>query len=592
MASSILLSDQLYAQVSAYKYKIQNKNIVISYPTSHSSWKDKKQGAYCRNRVREEIYKSNALLDKVNQAECLHVKVSENQQLKISDAYIEAEKKLIIPFNVVNEYVEYPNLDEIIDYVEKGSFSTEQKTDQVEEIQTQNPGPAEISTTELDVTYTSKKYANVTIFYPQSYSAWRDKLQGAYCRNELVKTINKSSSYKKHIKKAKCLLVEDPKLYPIDKTVDQDGVVNIPFTVKNNYVAFEQLKTRLDYAVQKLISPSSAFTSPVTTDSSAGSVPKKDTKDKKVAVEENKDKKDLTDFDRLIEESFVTDESCSKVFTGNAGNYATAGLPYARTFAYSMLQDLCSEDVPGSILNIFQQPSMNSKDVLSLSEFNKGSSTSKSLDNLATTYAISYSLGQRESNGNFSEGRDLSATNTSALTEEAGLVQVSANSLNLEGTQTDSVYFLRHVFQYFIKSLANTTKADKVHLCLADKLIDDTESKIFDTEGDSLHKLFESEECKDVENNVSDLHFSVSNKVSGCFRRLNKECPSFAIKYGAAVSRINRKHNGPLILHKEFKKGTKKKFFKPYLVPSCHELFQGIAKLDLAKECAKPDSSK
>jgi hypothetical protein len=58
---------------------------------------------------------------------------------------------------------------------------------------------------------------------------------------------------------------------------------------------------------------------------------------------------------------------------------------------------------------------------------------------------------------------------------------------------------------------------------------------------------------------------------------LNKECPGFSIKYGAAVSRIRRNHNGPLILHEEFKSNVNKKYLKPYLKPACHSLFKSIA---------------
>jgi hypothetical protein len=296
---------------------------------------------------------------------------------------------------------------------------------------------------------------------------------------------------------------------------------------------------------------------------------------------------DLVQLDKLIDASFAKEASCGKVFTGNAGNYTTAKLTYARTFAYSMVQDLCLADKPGSIPDIFQQPSMNKKDALSLEQFNKGSSDKKSQKNLIATYALAYVLGQRESGGNFSEGRDLSASNSEATTEEAGLIQVSANSLNLKGTKLEAVYFLRSVFQKFVTTLSDMKQADKTKLCLSDKLTGDNESRYFDVTGKRLHELFESGDCNDLSETVRNLQFKITDTVAGCFRNLNKECPSFAIKYGAGVSRIRRDHNGPLILHEEFKKDIDPKYLKPYLVPSCHEVFQTVAKQDLTAICPK-----
>lgn len=291
------------------------------------------------------------------------------------------------------------------------------------------------------------------------------------------------------------------------------------------------------------------------------------------------------ELDALLNKAFTNDFSCSRVFTGNAGNYASAKFSYARTFAYSMIQDLCSEDFPGSVLDIFQRPAMNAKDALSLEEFNKGANLEKSRDNLIATYALAYALGQRESNGNFSEGRDITANNIQATTEEAGLIQVSVNSLNLKGTKANSTLFLRTIFQSYMSSLSFTKRTDKTKLCLSDKLNGENESKDFDISGERLHQLIESGVCNGVSETVKDLNFKISDGLAACFRELNKECPSFAIKYGAAVARIRRDHNGPLILHEEFKKGTDPKYLKPYLIPSCHGVFKILIKLDQAQLC-------
>jgi len=50
------------------------------------------------------------------------------------------------------------------------------------------------------------------------------------------------------------------------------------------------------------------------------------------------------------------------------------------------------------------------------------------VDVLRHLFVLLTGLGMRESSGHYGEGRDASATNTSAYTAEAGLFQVSYNS--------------------------------------------------------------------------------------------------------------------------------------------------------------------
>lgn len=282
-------------------------------------------------------------------------------------------------------------------------------------------------------------------------------------------------------------------------------------------------------------------------------------------------------LDEIIDGAYKNDESCRKVFTGNGGNYDDVKLSYVRTFAYSMAQDICSGEEEGNLSSIFQQPSLGNKDALSLSQFNGGSTSEKSLDNMVSTYALTFTLAQRESSGNFSEGRDMSANNSQALTEEAGAIQVSANSLNLKGPTKETEFALRKIFKKYVDDLSGKSQQDQSVLCLNDKLSGPNESKNFDVTGGNLNRLFEKGDCSGLKSKMEDVGYGISEKVAGCFRNLNKECPGFSIKYGAAVARIRRNHNGPLILHQEFKSNVDKKYLKPYLKPACHSLFKSIA---------------
>ncbi len=283
---------------------------------------------------------------------------------------------------------------------------------------------------------------------------------------------------------------------------------------------------------------------------------------------------DSKEIDQMIEKAFNADASCKKVFTGNKGNTTGAGLPYAKTFAYSMIQDLCNPEVANIGKNL-SSPSFGSKDALSLSLFNKGSVSGTDPKNLATTYSLMYSLGQREADGNFKEGRDLSGNNKSAETVEAGLFQVSANSLNLGSGKTKG--FLKDIFRSFVGRLSTQSSSEKASLCLNAKLRGTKETRS-PASSDDLQSLFSSGSCKGSASIVKASSYR-SSRVATCFRKLTKACPSFAIKYAAGVARVNRAHNGPLVTHSELRRrGLKSaKYHKPYLKPACHSVFKSIA---------------
>ncbi len=125
-------------------------------------------------------------------------------------------------------------------------------------------------------------------------------------------------------------------------------------------------------------------------------------------------------------------------------------------------------------------------------------------DVLRHLFVLMVGLGMRESSGHYCEGRDMSATNTSSSTCEAGLFQVSFNS------SVASLLLLRLFNQ---------------HSGATPDFID-----IF-KEG------------------VTARPASLANWGSGIgqeFQRLTKACPAFAVEYAAVALRHIRTHWGPI----------------------------------------------
>lgn len=297
---------------------------------------------------------------------------------------------------------------------------------------------------------------------------------------------------------------------------------------------------------------------------------------------------DTSEIDAMIVAAYNKDKSCSKVFTGNKGNTEYAGLPYAKTFAYSMIQDMCNPS-SGRVGELLSKPPLGKRDALSLSHFKNGAVSESDPKNLASTYALMYALGQRESGGNFKQGRDVSAKNFSSITTEAGMFQVSANTLDPRDSEPEN--FLRGIFSSYVGQLAGSTASEKGELCLNSKMQGSKETKTLASENE-IHNFFgEKGICESSIARVKSPKFK-STQVSACFRGLMKACPSFAIKYSAGVARLNRFHNGPLVTREEYKargkknEGDDKKYFKPYPVPACNGIFQSII-TNKAKICSE-----
>jgi hypothetical protein len=145
-------------------------------------------------------------------------------------------------------------------------------------------------------------------------------------------------------------------------------------------------------------------------------------------------------------------------------------------------------------------------------------------DRLIQIFSILIGLGMRESSGQHCEGRDMSAANSDADTAEAGLFQVSHNSI-------------------------------AAHALLPGL------SAAYRGRTDLLDVFKEGVRCKAS---------ALKNWGSGAgrdFQELTKQCPAFAVRYAALLLRVSRKHWGPI--------NTR----KAEILPAAGKLFRDIKAL-------------
>lgn len=165
-----------------------------------------------------------------------------------------------------------------------------------------------------------------------------------------------------------------------------------------------------------------------------------------------------------------------------------AGDPTARTMAAAVGTDAQS-DALAWYADIFAQAGMDN-------------STAGPLV-LRHLFVLLTGLGMRESSGQHCEGRDMSATNVSAATAEAGLFQVSFNSMGTNALR-------RGLYQRYQGST------------------------------DFAAIFGEGVTCSPA----SWRNWGTGDGVE--FQRLTKACPAFAVEYAALLLRQLRRHWGPI----------------------------------------------
>ena len=125
------------------------------------------------------------------------------------------------------------------------------------------------------------------------------------------------------------------------------------------------------------------------------------------------------------------------------------------------------------------------------------------VESLRALYTLGIGLGMRESSGKYCEGRDMSASNTSASTAEAGMFQTSYNSMTAHPE---------------LNNLYNEYKTTPARCFLDVYSVGITcSASSFSGTGEGL-----------------------------TYQKLNKSCPAFAAEYAMLMLRVRRNHYGPI----------------------------------------------
>jgi hypothetical protein len=180
----------------------------------------------------------------------------------------------------------------------------------------------------------------------------------------------------------------------------------------------------------------------------------------------------------------------------------------ALTYARSFCRLKTSEAAPTNLVNILGRGAGSSTtDALALyaSTFSSLSMDVKNagVGPLRSLYTLGIGLGMRESSGKYCEGRDMSASNTSANTAEAGMFQTSYDSIGASAELTN---------------LYNEYKVNPNN-CFLDTF------KVGVSCGSS----------------------SIAGSGAGAdYQAFNKSCPAFAAEYAMVMLRVRRNHYGPI----------------------------------------------
>lgn len=170
------------------------------------------------------------------------------------------------------------------------------------------------------------------------------------------------------------------------------------------------------------------------------------------------------------------------------------------TYARSLCRLKTTMAAPTALVNILSvSAGSSSVDALAL----YGISSASGEEALRALYTLGVGLGMRESSGKYCEGRDMSASNTSADTAEAGIFQTSYNSISASS----------ELSKLYAEYKADTSK------CFLD-----------------VYKV-----------GISCGSSSIAGVGAGAdYQAFNKSCPAFASEYAMIMLRVRRSHYGPI----------------------------------------------
>lgn len=223
-------------------------------------------------------------------------------------------------------------------------------------------------------------------------------------------------------------------------------------------------------------------------------------------------------------QTMAASSSCASYSFAGRGR---APVAYIKGMALTFAKSYCRlKTSPSNIINILSSAAGNStSDALGLYSSNfsaLGMNVNTAGESaLRSLYTLGVGLGMRESSGKYCEGRDMSASNTSASTAEAGMFQTSYDSM---GASVE---------------LSN----------LFDEYRNDPSKCFLD-----VYKV-----------GVSCSASSISGSGIGAeFQMFNKTCPAFAAEYAMLMLRVRRNHYGP-INRKEVE-----------IVPVCNSMLKSV----------------
>jgi hypothetical protein len=198
----------------------------------------------------------------------------------------------------------------------------------------------------------------------------------------------------------------------------------------------------------------------------------------------------------------------------------------ALTFARSYCRLKTTEAAPTNLISILNAPAGNSvTDALAwYSSMFSGVTMDIYADKketLRSLYTLGVGLGMRESSGKYCEGRDMSASNTSASTAEAGMFQTSYDSM----------------------------------------VASPELSKLFTEYQGDISKCFLDVFKEGVSCSATSI---AGTGIGATFQAFNKSCPSFAAEYAMVMLRVRRNHYGP-INRKEAE-----------VVPACNQMLKSV----------------
>jgi hypothetical protein len=216
-------------------------------------------------------------------------------------------------------------------------------------------------------------------------------------------------------------------------------------------------------------------------------------------------------------------------------NRSRAPAGYIKGMAISFARGVCrlraAEETSSLLVDILAAPraSTATKDALTHYQTKIASlaiqTSTRGIEPLRATYVLGIGLGMRESSGKYCEGRDMSASNTSASTAEAGVFQ----------TSYDSVGASPELSKLFAEYKADNSK------CFLDVFKQGVSS------------------CGNS---------SIAGSGIGAeFQALNKSCPAFATEYAMVMLRVRHNHYGP-INRKEAE-----------VIPACNQMLKSVQAL-------------